>query len=115
VPSMEVADRLVEQLCNNGYTTSAEFNSSLGDRRWLMRHADGRRTHHLHLVLEGSAHLANAIRFRDALRGNGRLGREYAELKYRLAREFGNDRGAYTAAKTEFIASVLQQDIPKSM
>ncbi|MBA3272279.1 MAG: GrpB family protein, partial [Chthoniobacterales bacterium] len=30
VPSMEVADVLVERLCANGYITSADFNRSLG-------------------------------------------------------------------------------------
>jgi len=53
VPSMEAADRLLAVLCQNGYATSAEFNATLRDRRWLMRQFNGRRTHHLHLVLPG--------------------------------------------------------------
>jgi GrpB-like predicted nucleotidyltransferase (UPF0157 family) len=54
VASMSAADAIVEHLCVNGYATSAEFNATLGDKRWLMRHQNGRRTHHLHLVLPGS-------------------------------------------------------------
>jgi GrpB-like predicted nucleotidyltransferase (UPF0157 family) len=107
VGSMEIADALVEQFCQNGYVTSAEFNRSLGDRRWLMRHAAGRRTHHLHLVLESGTHLTDAIRFRDALRGDTRLIAEYAGLKERLSREFGDDREGYTKAKSDFIAAAL--------
>jgi GrpB-like predicted nucleotidyltransferase (UPF0157 family) len=108
VPSLAVADRLVDLLCANGYTTSASYNQSLGDRRWLMRHAAGRRTHHLHLVLEASPRLAECLRFRDALRADGELARRYAELKERLARECGTDREAYTVAKTAFIAAALR-------
>jgi|SRR6185437_11137720 len=108
VASMEIADRLVEQLCENGYTTSAGFNQSLGDRRWLMRHAAGRRTHHLHLVLRGSSYLADSIRFRDALRADAQLARKYAELKEDLARKFAADREAYGAAKSAFVIAVLR-------
>lgn len=108
VPSMAVADQLVDLLCANGYTASASYNQSLGDRRWLMRHAGGRRTHHLHLVLPGSVHLAEYLRFRDALRSDGELARRYAELKHSLARDFATDREAYTAAKTTFVAAALR-------
>jgi GrpB-like predicted nucleotidyltransferase (UPF0157 family) len=107
VPTMEAADRLVEQLCRHGYTTSAEFNRALGDRRWLMRHAGGRRTHHLHLVLEQSDRLAECVRFRDRLREHADLARRYAELKQQLADSVGPDREAYTAAKAGFIETVL--------
>src|ERR1700691_3201237 len=51
VGSMSEADSLLEPLCAHGYETSAEFSASLPDRRWLMRQALGRRTHHLHLVV----------------------------------------------------------------
>ncbi len=107
VTSIWSADEWVERLCENGYTTSATYNRSLGDRRWLMRHAAGRRTHHLHLVLAGSSHLADAIRFRDLLRADGRLAAAYADLKFGLAETFAADREAYTAAKTAVVADAL--------
>jgi GrpB-like predicted nucleotidyltransferase (UPF0157 family) len=110
VPSMEVADRVVERLCSSGYITSAEFNRSLGDRRWLMRHAGGHRTHHLHLVLASSRHWMECIRFRDALRRDSRLAARYADLKQRLAVQFGSDRDGYGNAKAEFITSALMAE-----
>ena len=113
VPSMKVADVLVRRLCDGGYTTSDEFNRSLGDRRWLMRHADGRRTHHLHLVLPESAHRRDAMRFRDALRADPQLLHAYIGLKRRLAADHGSDREAYTAAKGAFIAAALAGDGPR--
>jgi GrpB-like predicted nucleotidyltransferase (UPF0157 family) len=107
VPSMDVADRLVERLCRSGYTTSAAYNQSLGDRRWLMRHAAGRRTHHLHLVLEQSDRLTTCIRFRDRMREDAGLARRYSELKRQLAESIGVDREAYTAAKADFIETSI--------
>ena len=105
--SVEVEDRIVDRLCGSGYITSTEFNRSLGDRRWLMRHAGGHRTHHLHLVLSDSRHWAECIRFRDALRQDSGLATRYVDLKQRLASQFGSDRDGYGNAKAAFIASVL--------
>jgi GrpB-like predicted nucleotidyltransferase (UPF0157 family) len=109
VASLDVADVLVDRLtASGGYITSAEFNRTLRNRRWLMRHAGGRRTHHLHLVLAGGPDSTECIRFRDVLRRDRDIREQYAELKHRLASEFGNDRDGYGDAKTAFIASVVR-------
>ena len=44
VESLAGAETLSERLCESGYTTSAEFNASLSDRKWFMRWARGRRS-----------------------------------------------------------------------
>jgi len=107
VESMAVADELFEHLLINGYTTSREFNATLSDRRWFMRVASGRRTHHLHVVQFGGVQWQERLRFRDALRQSAALAQQYSELKHRLAQEHGSDREAYTDAKAEFVASVV--------
>jgi len=103
VASMEAADALVAALLAFGYITSAEFNASLSDRRWLMRHAQGRRTHHLHLVVFGSQVWLERLRFRDVLRADASLAARYAALKQALALQHGQDREAYTEGKTSFV------------
>lgn len=103
-----VADELLEILCANGYHTSAEFNSTLGDRRWLMRQHGGRRTHHLHLLPVGALDWTNKIRFRNILRKHAEVKAQYLELKRRLAEEFGGERETYSESKTDFIQLVLQ-------
>jgi GrpB-like predicted nucleotidyltransferase (UPF0157 family) len=108
VPSLDVADQLVHLFCANGYITSAEFNRNLHDRRWLMRHAGGRRTHHLHLLLAGSAHWTECIRFRELVRRDGKLMEQYADLKRTLADAFGSDREGYGNAKATFITSAIR-------
>ncbi|HEX6533459.1 MAG TPA: GrpB family protein [Gemmatimonadaceae bacterium] len=65
------------------------------------------RTHLLHVVpLHGPA-WDRMLRFRDALRADPALAAEYATLKRALAREFPEDRPAYTDRKAGFIARVL--------
>ena len=70
VQSITVAESLVLPLCQSGYTTSAEFNESLSDRKWFMRWANGHRTHHLHLVVHGSPVWHERLKFRNALRSS---------------------------------------------
>ena len=107
VESISRADLLVAPLCRSKYTTSAEFNATLQNRRWLMRWANGRRTHHLHIVVYGESEWAARLAFRDALRSDPGLVIRYEQLKARLAMEFSNDREAYTAAKSKFVRDVI--------
>jgi GrpB-like predicted nucleotidyltransferase (UPF0157 family) len=108
VESMAVADSLVEPLLNANYTTSTEFNASIADRRWFMRWANGRRTHHLHLVVLGGFEWRRRLRFRDVLRSNAEFAHRYALLKKELAAQLGADREAYTRAKSEFVLSAVE-------
>ncbi len=64
-------------------------------------------THSLHLTEPGSDLWRERLAFRDALRGDPALVREYETLKLRLARDHADDLGAYTAGKREFVARVL--------
>ena len=108
VESMAVAAALASDLGNAGYTTSVEFNATLTDRQWFMRWADGRRTHHLHVVVHGGSVWHEHLRFRDALRSSTALLERYAALKAALAALHPNDREAYTDAKAEFIRAVAE-------
>ena len=101
------ADALLEPLCQHGYETSAEFNATLEDRRWLMRHAFGRRTHHLHLVVFGGEQWLRHLQFRDLLRTDSAIAARYSRLKQQLAEQYRHDREAYTVAKSAFIEATL--------
>ena len=107
VGSISEADSLLEPLCAQGYETSSEFNATLPDRRWLMRQAFGRRTHHLHLVVFGGEEWVRPLQFRDALRADAVIAARYERLKQELAEQYRHDREAYTQAKTAFIQEVL--------
>jgi GrpB-like predicted nucleotidyltransferase (UPF0157 family) len=58
VVSMSVADATDRTTQSGGYTTSAEFNATLSNRRWLMRWAGGHRTRHLHIVVAAALAIA---------------------------------------------------------
>ena len=107
VSSLSAAEALLEPLCAHGYEASAEFNATLPDRRWLMRHAFGRRTHHLHLVVFGGEAWVRHLQFRDMLRADAAVAARYAHLKEEIARLYRHDRETYTHAKTAFINEVL--------
>jgi len=106
VESMAVAESLATPLCSSGYTTSAEFNDALPDRKWFMRWTNGRRTHHLHVVVYESQTWCERLRFRDALCASPELAGQYAALKRRLAEKHATDREAYTDAKAAFVHAI---------
>jgi GrpB-like predicted nucleotidyltransferase (UPF0157 family) len=81
------------------------------EMHWFCKPSPLLRTHHLHIVPLDSRTWVERLAFRDALRQNPELAKEYAALKRRLAVEFANDREAYTDAKTPFIQNVIRMQI----
>lgn len=109
VASMAMTDALFEPILDHGYVTSVEFNAGLTDRRWFMRHANGRRTHHLHVVVHNGELWRQRLAFRDALCADPTQAKRYAAFKRKLASRHHADREAYTQAKGEFVRSVIAQ------
>jgi GrpB-like predicted nucleotidyltransferase (UPF0157 family) len=72
---------------------------------FIKRDAGGRRTHHVHMVEAHFEHWDRLL-FRDYLVRHPDVAREYGELKMRLSERHGEDRVAYTEAKTAFIVAV---------
>ena len=71
--------------------------------------------HHLYAVTADSHELQSHLVFREALRADPSLVKEYAALKQELALRFRDDREAYTLAKSDFIEAVLGQLQPASL
>ncbi|WP_386083417.1 GrpB family protein [Vreelandella sp. F11] len=109
VASMHQADGLLEPLCRAKYATSLEYNASLVGRRWLMRFANGRRTHHLHVMVYGGEEWNRRLAFRNRLRDSTELAQQYERSKRQWAAAFKTDREAYTAAKGDFIHEALNR------
>ena len=106
---MSIADRLLEPLRGFGYVTPPECNANLPERRWLMRHSGGHRTHHLHLIILSSEGWTRTLKFRDVLRAHAGLCETYKELKMQLARTVGSDRNRYIQGKTQFVEDLLKK------
>lgn len=67
------------------------------------------RTHHIHVVRWDSADWNNYINFRDYLNAYPEHAKEYDALKKKLASEYADNRGVYTAGKHELIDRFLKQ------
>jgi GrpB-like predicted nucleotidyltransferase (UPF0157 family) len=76
-------------------------------RLWFLRPAPQARTHHLHVIEHRDPHAVALLAFRDALRADAGLRRDYAALKRQLARRDPVNRNAYSNAKGEFIGRAL--------
>lgn len=77
-------------------------------RRFFVMVAGGQRIAHLHIMTAGAPRWHQQIAFRDALRADSSVAARYAELKHALVAQHGDDREAYSAAKSSFIQAVLQ-------
>jgi GrpB-like predicted nucleotidyltransferase (UPF0157 family) len=78
-------------------------------RLWFLRPRPEARTHHLQVIEETDPHAVALLAFRDALRADTALRRDYADLKDGLARQHASNRNAYSNAKGDFIARALRQ------
>ncbi len=74
---------------------------------FIKRDAAGVRTHHIHMVEKDFAQWERLF-FRDYLIEHPKVAKEYEALKLRLARNYPNDRVAYTEGKTDYVKQVTQ-------
>jgi GrpB-like predicted nucleotidyltransferase (UPF0157 family) len=109
VGRLDDARQLIEPLAALGYEYVPEHEASLPDRRFFRRGLRGAGTHHLHVVELGSREWRQHLLFRDYLRAHPDTAAGYERLKRELAATHATDRGAYTAAKTPFIESVVER------
>jgi GrpB-like predicted nucleotidyltransferase (UPF0157 family) len=73
---------------------------------FIKRNSAGVRTHHIHMVESDFEHWDRLL-FRDYLMAELETAKEYETLKLALARDYPNDRIAYTNGKTEFVVRVM--------
>ncbi len=75
---------------------------------WFIKRDAARvRTHHIHMI-EKDFEQWERLLFRDYLIEHPHIAKEYEVLKLRLARDYPNDRVAYTNGKTDYVVRVTQ-------
>jgi GrpB-like predicted nucleotidyltransferase (UPF0157 family) len=101
--------RYVADLEGIGYEYVPQYEVYIPERRYfrMPRTGQGPRTHHLHVVELTSTFWQRHLLFREYLRAHPAVAFEYADLKRRLAMEYGDDRRGYTDAKRPFIESII--------
>ena len=98
--------QLVEPLRALGYVYWAE--NPRKDRMFFVKGMPPfgtRRTHHVHVRVPEDAQ--RELLFRDLLRADPALARQYGRLKQALAERYSTDRDAYTDGKSEFVEAAL--------
>jgi len=106
-------ERVVPVLEAQGYEYF--WRPTLGDDTppyygWFIKRdpLSGKRTHHIHMVEAGLTEHWDRLQFRDHLIAHPETAQRYAEVKRAASAEHPNDRAAYTRAKSEFIAEIMQ-------
>jgi len=105
ISSLKRADEAIKIIESLGY----EYRADRGGpgRLFFTRGPESRRTHYLHLMEYDNEEWKSFLLFRDYLRTHKQYAAEYADLKRKLAREFGERRGLYTGGKEEFVRRVV--------
>ena len=102
----ETIPPIAEALTRDGWFRVSPELDQRSWRRFFVAVRAGRRHAHLHLMQPGAVRWQQQRDFRDALRADPVLAERYAALKRGLAAT-GTDREQYSAAKTDFVRSVV--------
>jgi GrpB-like predicted nucleotidyltransferase (UPF0157 family) len=78
-----------------------------GGEHFYAKGPDSLRTVYLHVVPIESVRWANYLKFRDVLRANAEVRKDYNDLKCSLALALPDDRNSYTDEKAAFITKTL--------
>ncbi|MBM7586033.1 GrpB-like predicted nucleotidyltransferase (UPF0157 family) [Bacillus pakistanensis] len=107
VEKLKVTNEYIKPLAKIGY----EFvdHEEFPERRFFRKGEWRAGTHHVHIYEFKSEHWNNHILFRNYLRENTAILKEYEQLKKKLAKEFTFDRVKYTQGKSNFIQNVIKK------
>ena len=99
-------DNYIMPIIDIGFTYVKEYEKETPNRRFFFLDHNFKRISHIHLVQINSMWYKRHIAFRDELRSNEFVKKEYENLKYNLAKEDWLNVDAYSNAKTKFIRSI---------
>ena len=106
VRNLETARACFEPLAELDFLYAPYLSDEM---HWFCKPDPAQRTHHLHLVPVNSSRFRDELTFRDRLRADPQVAADYAGLKRELAARYPDDREAYTAGKSTFIAAALRE------
>lgn len=104
IPSLEYTAACIPPLKTLGYSFIDHAENV--ERRFFRKGSP--RSHHLHLVAQGSQVLQDHLDFRDALCSDSSLRQHYQALKEQLADAFSDNRKSYTDHKSAFVVKALE-------
>lgn len=114
VDDIDAVEALTTVLAGLSWVRDPETRDATERRLSFCHPTRERRTHHLHVVLDGHGGWRGWLAFRDRLRCDAVVRSDYANLKQRLAAKFGkdpNDRERYRAGKAELIQRITSLEL----
>jgi len=108
VHTLDGIDAFKDEFASLGLEWRGEYG--IEERRYFVRKAKDGVTHlsHIHIFEGTNSAVADHLDFRDYLRAEPEVAKEYEKLKVELATRFEFDTQKYTEAKSEFIRIVLE-------
>jgi GrpB-like predicted nucleotidyltransferase (UPF0157 family) len=103
VTGLEALDALHEDMKVIGYKPKGEFG--IPGRRYYQK-GGKQRTHQIHAFVTGDFNVTRHIAFRDYLRANSDVAREYGEVKKSVAKTCDNDINKYCDGKDAYVKRV---------
>lgn len=105
VENLEKAKECIPLLENIQYNY---FPYKPDQMHWFCKPSPSHREFHLYLIEPTHSEWIARLAFRDYLRKHSDVAQEYVLQKTKLAKEFINDREAYTQGKSDFIKSISE-------
>jgi GrpB-like predicted nucleotidyltransferase (UPF0157 family)/8-oxo-dGTP pyrophosphatase MutT (NUDIX family) len=99
-------NRLISTMQKIGYEYKGE--NGIEGRHYFVKGSELQRRFHVHTFNLNAPEWKNHLLFRNKLRSNKTLAKQYESLKIEKWKTHYGDRAAYTVSKDEFIKSVLQ-------
>ncbi|MDI6775411.1 MAG: GrpB family protein [Verrucomicrobiota bacterium] len=104
IDSVQLVPQIVQPLAGLSYQHMGEFG--LPGRHFFIK--GDPRAYHLHIVDATTDHWQRWIKFRDALRNDAELRKQYERSKADLAGIYHSNHEKYTAAKSSFINAMIE-------
>lgn len=99
----------IDKLKKLGYDYCGANDKNSHYHLFVLRGKNDVSLNHIHLYDQTCSGFEQLVEFRDYLKDNIDIAIQYDELKKILAKQYKDDRQAYTKAKSEFIQSVYKK------
>lgn len=106
IKSWELIPEIVRRLTDTKYIYRGDAGSN-GGHLFVYESSPNIRTIHVHVVRYNDSQWNNYLLFRNLLRHNPQIRKQYAELKKQLRNKYPYNRKAYTASKQDFVMKIL--------
>ncbi len=107
IDSLSNVEKIIKLLHELGFQYRGE--QGIPGRHLFVKGDEENRTHHLHVVENDHHEWKTHILFRDYLKSNSKVAKEYSNLKIELAKKYEFDREKYTEGKSEFIQKIIEK------